>query len=187
MRSTSQNNNYGFPNGIIKAFPAPIVANRQPNDSDQNFVPGQIWVYKNVAALISTGIIHNIISGVQLNDASGPIYATATIRTTNDTPAVIFTRVLPPIPAAIGLELNLMALSITGGGCLEVKEYSLILTDGTTASKPFDEDILFNGVGDMNAADFGVSVSGNMVTMTVYGIAATTIDWSLQILPVAAL
>lgn len=186
MKPSVQNNNYCFPNASIKAFPAPIIANRQPNDSDRNFAPGQIWIYKNVSANIATGNINNIVSGIQLNDANGPIYSTATIRTTNASPTVIFTRPLPPIPAAIGLELNLMAISLTGTGSLEIKEYCLLVTDGTTATKTFQEYILFNKVGKLDAADFRVSVSGNTVTMTVYGIPFTTIDWQLQILPVAS-
>jgi hypothetical protein len=179
MRRIVQNLNYGFPSPISQAFPNPVIAKRDPTPNDNSFLPGQSWITRDKSSFTFLGIQNGQSSGAQLLGIPDPIVAT--LQTLDDTPTTIYTTSLPSVTSAIGWQVNVIAYSITGGGCLQILECTLMTTDGTTAAQPFDTDLIYVPAGDMDAADFDIQVSGNTVTLTVYGIIATTIDWKVQI------
>jgi hypothetical protein len=179
MTISDTNFQYSFPNPTQQIYPYTVVSNRSPLGVPFTGPIGQTWVWKNNSAYSYQGTQNGLSSISRLLGAPSPIIATLT--TTDDTPTLIYTINMPSVVSSQGCLVNLTALSITGGGVLQVLEAFLLQSDGSISSKPSDSDLIYNSDGDMDDADFSIDVSGNSATLTVYGILATTIDWKVEI------
>jgi hypothetical protein len=166
------------------AAPPPTVATSFVTNVNSPAVPAA-----NVLNVVGGTSIVNTTNGVRTDGSSGSNTLTIQLTnqqndigtTTNATPTVLSTFAMPAIASVQNYEYKICAFNTTSTLGAVYLVIAGARTTGAAATSLNTADITSLEEGVMSGCLVAFGVSGNNVTITVTGLAASTINWSSQL------